>query len=368
MVYHLFCLIDINVQRKSLYFSVVCKLQVLLCGAGEDLSMFKKIFSYLVELAECDLNYDVRDRARFVKKLQSCNLVSQGPEERTNCLSEKDLLHVVAECIFGRQTREVKPETINYRFYLPGSLSQIVLHAAPGYEPLPKPCSLPLDDLNVAEGTCAIEKGTDDYSDTDDHGTSSDPSDEEGASDYGSQHSITGSTDSGRGDDSEFTSEGNDDADPLIQILDIGNSTKNQNGISQSPANLGELMSNRALESWLDEQPGSSNRVMMEQIQVRKSSARISIGDVGRRVKPKCYSLLDPANGNGLKVDYYFTSETSDISRLLVCIEASFKNCSSETIQEITLVDEESNKAFDSADQAAVVNERLFCSFIYTCL
>lgn len=127
-------------------------------------------------------------------------------------------------------------------------------------------------------------------------------------------------------------------------------------------------MSNRALESWLDEQPGSSNRVMMEQIQVRKSSARISIGDVGRRVKPKCYSLLDPANGNGLKVDYYFTSETSDISRLLVCIEASFKNCSSETIQEITLVDEESNKAFDSADQAAVVNERLFCSFIYTCL
>lgn len=89
MVYHLFCLIDINVQRKSLYFSVVCKLQVLLCGAGEDLSMFKKIFSYLVELAECDLNYDVRDRARFVKKLQSCNLVSQGPEERTNCLSEK---------------------------------------------------------------------------------------------------------------------------------------------------------------------------------------------------------------------------------------------------------------------------------------
>lgn len=262
----------------------------------------------------------------------------------------------------------MKPETINYRFYLPGSLSQIVLHAAPGYEPLPKPCSLPLDDLNVAEGTCAIEKGTDDYSDTDDHGTSSDPSDEEGASDYGSQHSITGSTDSGRGDDSEFTSEGNDDADPLIQILDIGNSTKNQNGISQSPANLGELMSNRALESWLDEQPGSSNRVMMEQIQVRKSSARISIGDVGRRVKPKCYSLLDPANGNGLKVDYYFTSETSDISRLLVCIEASFKNCSSETIQEITLVDEESNKAFDSADQAAVVNERLFCSFIYTCL
>ena len=81
------------------------------------------------------------------------------------------------------------------------------------------------------------------------------------------------------------------------------------------------------------------------------SSAIISIGDVGRRVKPKSYSLLDPANGNGLKVDYSFTSEISSISRLLVCIEVSFKNCSSETILEITLVDEESNRDLDSADR-----------------
>ncbi|XVF75327.1 hypothetical protein PTKIN_Ptkin13bG0179100 [Pterospermum kingtungense] len=336
--------------------------KVLLCATGEELLTFKKVFSYLVELAECDLNYDVRDRARFLKKLQSCNLVSQEPEEGTNCLPEKDL-HVVTECIFGRQTREAKAESINYRFYLPGSLSKIVLHAAPGYEPLPKPCSLPLDDLNVAEGTCAIEKGAADYSGTDDHGTSSDVSDEESASDYSSQRSVTGSTGSGHGDDSEFTSEGNDNADPLIQISDIGNATENQNGVSQSPANLEELMSNRALESWLDEQPGSSNPGMSEQIQVRKSSARISIGDVGRRVKPKSYSLLDPANGNGLKVDYSFTSETSGISRLLVCIEVSFKNCTSETIQEITLVDEDSNRALDSADQAVVVNESSLASY-----
>ncbi|XWS65982.1 hypothetical protein CRYUN_Cryun05aG0161000 [Craigia yunnanensis] len=337
--------------------------KVLLCATGEDLWTFKKVFSYLVELAECDLSYDVRDRACFLKKLPSCNFVSQGPEEGTNDLPEKDHLHVVAECIFRRQTREVKAESINHRFYLPGSLSQIVLHAAPGYEPLPKPCSLPLDDLNMPEGTRAIEKGVADYSGTDDHGKLSDPSDEESASDYGSQRSVTGSSDSGPGDDSELTSEGNDNADPLIQISDICNASENQNGVSQSPANLGELMSNRALESWLDEQPGSSNPGISEQIQVRKSSARISIGDVGERVKPKSYSLLDPANGNGLKVDYSFTSEISTISRLLVCIEVSFKNCSSETILEITLVDEESNRALASADQAAVVNESSLTSY-----
>ena len=144
----------------------------------------------------------------------------------------------------------------------------------------------------------------------------------------------------------------------MIQISDICNASENQNGVSQSPANLGELMSNRALESWWEKQPGSSNLGISEQIQVRKSSARISIGDVERQVKPKSYSLLDPANGNGLKVDYSFTSEISSISCLFVCIEVSFKNCSSETILKITLVDEESNRALDSADQATVVNER----------
>lgn len=352
-------MLDVNVQRKSLS---CLHLQVLEGATGDDLWTFKKIFGYLIELAECDLNYDVRDRTRLLKKLPSCNLVSLGLEEGTNDLPENNLLHIVAECILGRQTRKVKPESFSYRYYLPGSLSQIVLHAAPGYEPLPKPCSLLLDDLNVAEGTSEMKRAAD-YSGTDDYGSSSDPLDEESASDYGSQRSVNESSGSDCGDDS--SSEGNDNADPLIQISDIGDASENQNGVSQSsPANLGELMSNRALESWLDEQPGSSNQRLPKQSQVRISSARISVGDVGKRVKQKSYSLLDPASGNGLKVDYSFSSEISSISCLLVCIEVFFKNCSSEAISEITLVDEESNRAFNSADKTAVLNER----YIYACL
>ncbi|XVF23909.1 hypothetical protein REPUB_Repub13aG0080300 [Reevesia pubescens] len=358
--YLAWCFTSEALETKLQILNTVSKVLLGASATGEDLWTFKKVFSYLVELAECDLNYDVRDRARFLKKLLSCNLVSQGPEEGTNGLPEKDL----AECIFGRQTRELKAESMNYRFYLPGSLSQIVLHAAPGYEPLPKPCSLLFDDLNVPEGILTRKKGMDNYSGTDDHGTSSDPSDEESVSDYGSQRSITGSSGSAHGNDSEFTSEGNDNADPLIQISDIGNASENQNGVSQSSLdNLGELMLNRALESWLENQPAPSNPGISEQSQVLKSSARISIGDVGRRVKPKSYSLLDPANGNGLKVDYSFSSEISSISRLLICIEVFFQNCSSETISEITLVDEESNRALDSADQAAVANESSLTSY-----
>ncbi|KAK5835473.1 hypothetical protein PVK06_011162 [Gossypium arboreum] len=314
--YLAWCFTSEALETKLQILSTVTK--VLSGATGEGLSTFKKVFRYLVELAECDSNYDVRDRACFLKELLSYNFISQG-SQGVYSLSEKDL-HIVVNCIFRKQ-REVKTESINYRFYLPGSLSHMVLHTAPGYEPLPKPCSLLLDDINEPEGTRIIMKEAADYSGTDDHGTSSDPSDNESASDYGSQHSFSGSRSSGHGDDGE-SNEGNDNADLLLQISDIGNAAENQNGVfHSSPANLGELMSNRALESWLEEQPGSSNPGMLEQSQVRKSLARISIGDVGKRIKPKSYSLLKPANRNDLK------------------------NCSSETISGIKLVNVESNRA-----------------------
>ncbi|TYG73116.1 hypothetical protein ES288_D04G074600v1 [Gossypium darwinii] len=311
-------------EYSSLEEIIPRMLTTVLSGAtGEGLSTFKKVFRYLVELAECDSNYDVRDRACFLKKLLSYNFISQG-SQGVYSLPEKDL-HIVVNCIFRKQarkqTREVKTESINYRFYLPGSLSHMVLHTAPGYEPLPKPCSLLLDDINEPEGIRIIMKEAADYSGTDDHGTSSDPSDNESASDCGSQHSFSGSRSSGHGDDGE-SSEGNDNADLLLQISDNGNASENQSG------------------SWLEEQLGSSNPGTLEQSQVRKSLSRISIGDVGKQIKPKSYSLLEPANRNDLKVDYSFSSEISSISHLL-------------TISGIKLVNVESNRA--SSDNVPTV-------------
>ncbi|KAJ0101891.1 hypothetical protein Patl1_06408 [Pistacia atlantica] len=273
----------------------------------------------------------------------------------------KDLSHVLAECFLRKQTKAAASEPINDRFYLPGSLSQIVLHAAPGYEPLPKPCSLPGDELihfsNSNKGTTALgeELTYSDSNGTDDPDTSG-SLDGESASNYDSQQSVTGSSDSGGNDDS--ASEGDFNIDPLIQISDVGNASNNQNGASQSDStDLGDLMSKRVLESWLDEQPGSSNPSTSVQSQVRRSSARISIGNIGRQVKAKSHTLLDPANGNGLKVDYSFSSEISTISPLLVCLEVFFQNCSSESMLDITLVGDESNKTFDSADQALATAE-----------
>lgn len=311
----------------------------------------ERVLSYVLELAKCDFNYDVRDRASFLKKLLSFHLDSQGVEkERNYLLKNKDLSCVLAECIFGRQTKPMSPVPYNHRIYLPGSLSQIVLHAAPGYEPLPKPCSLTCDSRELnASGELATNR---DSSVTDDLDTLSGSSDNESESRNSSHHTITGSSSNGSSDVTGSASEDDGNADPLIQISDVSNNYKMQNNASQTgSADFGELLSNRALESWLDEQPGLSSVNTSEPSLVNRSSARISIGDIRGQVKPKSYALLDPVNGNGLKVDYCFSSEISNISPLLVCIEVSFKNCSTEPMSNITLVDEESRKDLDSADQ-----------------
>ncbi|CAL8125514.1 unnamed protein product [Prunus armeniaca] len=326
--------------------------KVLLHAKGNDLLTIKKVLIYVLELAKCDLNYDIRDRAHFLRKILSTYLDSRGLEEETNCLAQhKDNSCVLAEYLFGGQKKPMSHEPIDHRFYLPGSLSQIVLHAAPGYEPLPKPCSLHCDGLRMNEFGEGVTNG-DPYV-TDNEDSESEFLDEENASSYSSQHSDMDSSGSGGSEEAGSASEGDENSHPLIQFSDVGNANEKKNIASQSASDFGELLSNRALESWLDEQPGFSSTNTSEQSQVRRSSARISIGDIGGQVKPKSYALLDPVNGNGLKVDYSFSSEISSISPLFLCIEVSFKNCSKEIVSDITLVDEESGKGMDSVDQAS---------------
>ncbi|XP_062092663.1 AP3-complex subunit beta-A isoform X2 [Humulus lupulus] len=329
--------------------------KVLLCASGEDIMTFEKVLSYLLELAKCDLNYDVRDRACFLKKLLSSYVDHQGVDAEPGCLyKNRDLSCLLAKSLFAGQTKSALPQPNNHRIYLPGSLSQIVLHAAPGYEPLPKPCSLTID---VHETNESGNQATSDPSVTDDLSVSG-SLDEETASDYSSQHSSTGSNGGRESDETGSASENGENTDPLIQFSDAGNAYKAQNHASQSgSADFEELMSKRDLESWLDEQPGLSNVNTNEPSPRNGSSARISIGDIRGKIKRKSYVLLDPVNGNGLKVDYSFSSETSSISTILVCIEVFFKNCSTEPMSSITLVDEESGNALDSADQASTASD-----------
>ncbi|KAJ1389420.1 Clathrin/coatomer adaptor, adaptin-like, N-terminal [Sesbania bispinosa] len=305
--------------------------KVLLCIKGEDIWTLRKIWGYIIELAECDLNYDIRDRSRFIKKLFSSSLESQNVEENGES-PKRDQSCVLAECIFGGQTKTetVPSEPIDYRFYLPGSLSQLVFHAAPGYEPLPKPCSLPNLDLEQYDGASKS-----DSEEEDDPGTPG-SLDEENASDYSSEQSISGSSEVSDSDETLSGDEGDNNTVPLIQISDTGNACENQNGGAHySTSGFGDLMSTKSLESWLDEQPRSSKGSEIEQSQVRRSSARITIGNIGSRVKPKCYTLLDPANGNGLKPMF-----------------------------DIVLIDEDSSRSSDSTDQMSPATDNTLKSHI----
>ncbi|CAN4101534.1 unnamed protein product [Withania somnifera] len=337
--------------------------KVLLHAEGEALSTFKTLLNYVLELAKCDLNYDIRDRGRLLWKLLSHYIGTHELEES----APDSALHVLEGYLFGRERKPIPSEPLAYRFYLPGSLSQMVLHAAPGYEPLPQPLSLIFNDTTHESdmekdmkqpGNGATQSES--Y-ETDAH-TVSGSLNEESTSGYNSQDSRTGSSGTRSSHGSGSVNDENEHAGPLIHLSDGGSAHGNQLGprINQkSDSNsLGEFMSKRALESWLDDNPGSTH-TSVELNNVSQSLARISIGDISSRVKPKSYTLLDPANGNGLSVEYIFSSEVSSIYHLLVCTQVTFSNSSLEAMSNLQLVEDDSGMRVESSDQLLISDERL---------
>ncbi|KAF3776616.1 AP3-complex subunit beta-A [Nymphaea thermarum] len=288
--------------------------------------------------SRCDLNYDVRDRARIVSKLLACHVDSQNAEGgRTHPVLNRSLHYELAESMLGRKVKPISHVPACSRFYLPGSLSHIVLHAAPGYESLPKPCSLANVDLHCSLEHLHEEKVTGDKcnspgsSDTENGSSDSDSfsgSSEKERSDYDSQGPDSNesegaaSVDSGRGnrnsrllltDVKDMQTSG-----ALIHFSDVDveynelNQAADGNGSSSSHLNVSELLSKEKLESWLGQQQSMSEpRCPAEGISL-PSSARITIRETDLTIKPKVHKLLDPTSGNGLGVEYFFSSELSD--------------------------------------------------------
>ncbi|KAL8102948.1 AP3-complex subunit beta-A isoform X2 [Apium graveolens] len=348
----------LETKLQILYAAV----KVVLCAKGDDLCTLRKLLSYVLELAKCDRNYDVRDRARVMKKLLSQYICSFELVEEAQCVSDiENMSCLLAERFFLEKPKSMSTEPNNYRFYLPGSLSQIVLHAAPGYNPLPEPCSLTIDDSSYGSNIMKGGIPSDSYGVDDSERASGSSSDNSNSSD-GSQVSEAGSSGSDVGDESGSASEGDENTGLLINFSDVGNTAYAQhNGNSQvtdsqsRPNDFGELMSNRALESWLDESPDSSQNAP-ETSSFQNSSARISIGAISGKVKPKSYALLDTVNGSGLRVDYVFSSEVSS-KPSFVCLEVSFKNCSTEPKDKILLFDENTEGSQNNSEQASRKNE-----------
>ncbi|CAA0809407.1 AP3-complex subunit beta-A [Striga hermonthica] len=324
--------------------------KILLHANVEDMSELRITVRYVLELANCDSKYDVRDRAHVLKNFLS-HCAGLHDSEVNDTTEFKDLTYVLAQYIFGGQIK-VPSEPFSYRFYLPGSLSQVVLHAAPGYEPLPEPCSS-VDDGNGHSPSRREGHRTFDSNISDSESVSG-SLDEENTSDYSAQGSASGSSNGDSSYDRASDSDEIEEDGALIHLSDGAPASSNNNeGLvdnnSSSLMDLGELMPKRSFESWLNESPGSSQNPSAVD-QVNRSLARISIKDIGHLVKPTSYTLIDPSNGNGLSVDYTFSTEVSSSSPQLVCLQVSFRNCSAEHMSNILLSEEEPNQASDSSE------------------
>ncbi|KAK9170477.1 hypothetical protein Syun_002617 [Stephania yunnanensis] len=309
------CFTSEAVETKHQILTTIVK--VLLYAPVEDPLIVQKILCYVLQLAKCDKNYDIRDRARFLDKLLSGHINSEGLKNGVlQPQQDEDLKHMLVESIFHTKAKSAVSVQIDFRFYLPGSLSQIVLHAAPGYEPLPKPGSLPVDDVDEnipglkAKG---VETTSAEPSGTNGPDSLSGSLDGETGSSYTSGYSSNGSHEN---EETGSSGEVDEDAGLLIQFSDVNNNKQSDRSLETSHAplssDLGSLMSEKALESWLDGEPSSLGPSSSKQSSCGASFARISTKDICSKVMPKTNVLLDPTNGNGLKVNYSFSPETSN--------------------------------------------------------
>ncbi|XP_037416273.1 AP3-complex subunit beta-A-like [Triticum dicoccoides] len=318
--------------------------KVIIHSAEEQLEEFKRIVAYVIQLAACDMNYDVRDRARFLSGLLPCCATENGP----SCRSQNvDVIKELADHIFGGKIHPASNSDSNYRIYLPGSLSQVVLHAAPGYAPLPKPQSMILIHKTVEpiRGVADSSEGTNSDAES---GSSRD----ESGSVYDSE-SEAGSDSNDEGHNLHRQKE-NQEA-PLIHMYD-GNVDQayagravDENLASLISTDLTELMSKSALESWLDEAPAAP----LVQDSVQTSCARVSFTTRSFERKPKLHRLLDPSDSDGLSVLYAFSSEVSPKSRLLVCVDLFVENVTTEQLADITIKSEEASGSKSGMDQTS---------------
>lgn len=314
--------------------------------------MFRMILAYILELAKFDSHYDIRDRARVVSKLFYFQTASQSNKDGASFNENSSLVKAIAGQLFFRKAKSLSKIPCDVRYYLPGSLSQVVLHAAPGYGLLPRPGSLFTEEYSMELATLESERAANDDSfGTNNSDTSSEPSNEESDSDFSSNSSVSANNENSDTDNVENMEE------PLLHLSDATVDGNRQNHISDGTTQLAKLMSKEALESWLGEQTNFSEMSISGQETTSSSSARMSIQDVGVDSGPKTRMLLDPTNGRGLRVEYSFSTEISSISSVHVCVDIYFDNTSSSLKTNIA-VESDERVSLESASETADLNER----------
>ncbi|XP_024544114.1 AP3-complex subunit beta-A [Selaginella moellendorffii] len=319
------------------------KLQVLNClakiiSSSQRCSSLKTvllILQYILDLAACDLNYDVRDRAWILRVLLAGHLdaikhhSSYDADPRLPEIIDAILLNIdqskldpgvlskAANSMFLRQksvpvlpSLSLQPST-----FLPGSMSHMVQHMSPGYRPLPRER---YTDLSPSSPTLPERQPE--------------------------LQSQSESTDSGS-ESFESEDDGNYTDDVLAVISDADGNTAKEKAdlISLSDTELlkkdaspEDLSPSVDLESWLGpEEPSNSPEDF----------------DKSSNSEVKKVLALDFTNGDGLEVHYGFMRGPSIFSSSMVCVRLFLHNKSSEPMHGIEINDGETagrQTAFES--------------------
>lgn len=412
-----------------------CVAKVVLHSLAVDRNIIFLVANYVLDMGKCDLSYDVRDRARMLKNilapylsgvgLDEGNQAPQTSKEEEHLVlidlpgpkgieSEKSqgssITHAVGETSLSQQELHTnlfpalakhilfspKLATFlhpgsNVRVFLPGSLSHIVQHTAPGYRSLPKPgslCQIHIHQTNeVRQPTVLKGKDKDNDQDSsadinDNTSLSSDGSFSEGSSqgpESGSDREIDQSNvsegsdleimskDRSRYSPSSLTrnsfvklnaSESNDKmskdvegkskvgykrhVEPLISLSD-GEHGKDREIDHYHPSTISDsilLMRQDALESWLGPDLSVPGPFSSAKESILSGYANLSIGTVDRELRK--YTLLDFTNGDCMNVMYAFSNEQSSYSPMMVCVRLFFYNHSADAIFNIVVKADES--------------------------
>ncbi|TVU37043.1 hypothetical protein EJB05_19010 [Eragrostis curvula] len=323
--------------------------KVIIHSPEEHMEEFKKIVAYVIELATCDLSYDVRDRARLLSSFLPCYTTRPG----SSCqLQNGDICKQLADHIFNGKMQPTFHSANNYRIYLPGSLSQVVLHAAPGYAPLPKPQSMELTHRTMEPARGIAPSSRSANSDTESGSSTYESSSVYDSESEGnlSDRDADGSNGYSNDDDHNPQHQEDDQDVPLVHVYDVhAEQDSEENLAALISTDLTELMSKSALESWLDEAPAEPP----VQDSTRTSFARVSFTNRSFERKPKLHVLLDSSDSNGLSILYAFSSDLSPRSRLLVCIDLYFENVTTHELTDITVKCEESSSSEDGVHQTS---------------
>ncbi|XP_024383635.1 AP3-complex subunit beta-A isoform X1 [Physcomitrium patens] len=399
------------------------KLQILNCAAKIVLKLEEASASILKEtatlvlehtlnLSDLDTNNDIRDRARMLRRLvlpkshvisqsknreihldlaqqmqslgvdnEATNVSNQEPKtvlgangHATFQLSRADVLTKLAkQLLLVPKAPPVLPALAPDRSsFLPGTMSHIVNHNAPGYTSLPKPHSLDV----VADGNTPgsardstlhkherslisgyTESGTEASGDSG-GGDSDGYSDDSGPYDSGSEDSRNEESSSSQnilGKGTQIQGQGGTDLAPLISMDDEsagGELTKGNGSLYYGLP----VKSDRDLDSWLDSQDveakGYSQTADPSSL---LGYASISLGPLNPVLSK--ITLLDYTNGDGLDVKYTYVREPAICSQEMVCLRLYFFNRSGDPMLKISVKGMEEPASVDNADQAGVTSE-----------